>query len=626
VATIQTRESMLVTQAIVLLVLLLNPSRAWSQIDANKGSISGTVVDPAKAPIPQARVIALRSGTGLQRETQTNDDGQYRLTSLDPGVYEVRVEAIDFAASVREVVVNVGGSVQVNFTVALEATTETVDLSTSLISVTESSTSQVLTQEAIQNLPIDGRRFQDFATLTPTAKAIAETRGQLSFIGQRGINSNVMVDGADYNEPFLGGIRGGDRSIFAFTIPQSAIQEFQAVTSGYSAEYGRSTGGILNAVTRSGSNALHGESFYQIRHKELGKLNPLGQQSLETQHQFGAGVGGPIRTDRLFFFAAIERQLATFPRFVQFSALDTVGDVTADIAPAYNHFRSLETPFDQTNNILALLGRLDYQFSGGSRLTGRYHYSRNVARHAISSGTSLDPQTNRALSNNGDERDRIHTAVGQWTGILGPSVLNDLRIQFSHEERPRTANATSPTVDANVIGIFGTQSFLPSQASNYRFQVADGMTLQPGSHTVKVGIDYSYLGAKQSSGLNQFGAFIISDSNVRNILRILSASGGPQGNRFDDPSVVYRRQVGNLAFQTNAHQLALFVQDSWRVNPSFTLNYGLRWEGQFNPSPRTDNDFLVNSVNFSATPADLFKSRLVDPRPSTSSSWQEDST
>jgi hypothetical protein len=120
------------------------------------------------------------------------------------------------------------------------------------------------------------------------------------------------------------------------------------VTAGYSSEYDRSTGGILNAVTRSGSNAFHGETFYQIRHKELAASNPLKQQSLETQHQFRAAIGGSLRRDRLFFFAAAEQQFATFPRFVRFSPLDGVaGSVTPNIAPAYNYFRSLETPFEQ---------------------------------------------------------------------------------------------------------------------------------------------------------------------------------------------------------------------------------------------------------------------------------------
>lgn len=569
---------------------------AWAQADANKGSISGTVFDPNQAAIPNAKVRLSSSATGLVRETTTNEAGQYRLVAVDPGVYQLKAEASGFAAATAEnVMVSVGGSVLANLTVSLQPTTQTIEVSSTLLQVTESNPSQTLDQRAIRDLPINGRRFQDFATLTPTVQ-VEPSRQQLSFAGQRGINSNVMVDGTDYNEPFFGGIRGGERSNFAFTIPQTAIQEFQAVTTGYSAEYGRSTGGILNAITRSGHNQLHGDAFYQIRHKELGLKNPLNQQSLETQHQFGGGMGGPIRRDKLFFFGAAEQQFARFPRLVRFATLDTVGAITPDIAPAYNHFRSLEQPFNQTNNATAALGRLDYQFGGGSRLTGRYNYSRNTAENAATTGVSLNPQTNFAVSNNGTEKDNTHTVVGQLTSVFGPMLVNDLRAQYSREERPRDANVLSPTVEASVIGRFGTVSFLPNTASNYRWQFADGLTLQRGSHTFKLGLDFDYLGAAQTFGFNQFGLFSLSGSNVRTLLQILSRSGGAEGNRFDDASVTYRRQIGNLALQTNMTQLAFFGQDSFRVTNNFTLSYGLRWEGQFNPSPATNNDFLVTNV------------------------------
>jgi outer membrane receptor for ferrienterochelin and colicin len=584
-------------------VAMLQVMTIWAQSDANKGSIGGTVVDPKGTSIESATVIVFNPETGLRRQTVTNGLGQYRFSSLDPGAYEVKVEVPTFAATVKEVAVTVGGSVQVAFTVALQTAAESMNLSAAYVSASDSNSSQVLTREAIRDLPIDGRRFQDFATLTPTVQALSETRGQLSFVGQRGNNSNVMVDGADYNEPFVGGIRGGERSNFAFTVPQSAIREFQAVTSGYSADYGRSTGGILNAITRSGGNALHGDLFYQLRHKELGLENPLRQQSLETQHQFGGAIGGPIRKDKLFFFAAAEQQFATFPRSVRFAALDTVANnVTPDIAPAYQYFRSLEGPFSQTNNVTATLGRLDYQFAGGSRLTGRYNYSRNVAKSAVSTGVSLIPQTNSAQSNNGTERDGIHTAVGQFTSVLGPYLINDFRAQYSREENPRTANSFSPNVDAEGIGQFGTGNFLPSTIRDYRLQFADALTLQRGSHAFTLGADYSYIGAFQLFGANQFGAFVITGSDVRATLGILSRSGGPQGNRFDDPNVVYLRQVGNSTIDTNAHQLAFFALDSWRVRPNLTINYGLRWEGQFNPTPVTDNEFLLTNVRDFAFP------------------------
>jgi hypothetical protein len=187
-----------------------------------------------------------------------------------------------------------------------------------------------LSEAAITNLPILGRRFQDFATLTPTVQ-VDPQRGQLSFAGQRGVNSNVMLDGTDYNQPFFGGIRGGERSNLAFTVPQSAIQEFQTVTTGYSAEYGRSTGGILNAITKSGSNATNGQAFYQLRHKELGLTNPiLNVAPNETLQQFGGAVGGPIVRDRWFWFGAAEHQIARVPRRVLFTTLQNVAETAAN--------------------------------------------------------------------------------------------------------------------------------------------------------------------------------------------------------------------------------------------------------------------------------------------------------
>jgi len=340
--------------------LLVFAAVAWCQADANKGSISGTIIDPNQAVIPNAKVTVSSSATGLQRTATSNDSGQYRFGALDPGTYDVKVEAPGFAvATAKDVVVAVGSTATVNLAVSLQATVQNIEVSSALLQVTDTTPSQVVGQEAIRDLPINGRRFQDFATMTPTVQATSDTRGQLSFAGQRGINSNVMVDGTDYNEPFFGGIRGGERSIFAFTVPQSAVQEFQSVVAGYSAEYGRSTGGILNAITRSGGNAFHGDGFYQLRHKELGVKNPLNQQSLETQHQYGGGVGGPIKKDKLFFFGAFEQQRAKYPHLVRFATLDRVAAaVTPDIAPAYTYLRSLEKPFTQTNNVVATVGRV----------------------------------------------------------------------------------------------------------------------------------------------------------------------------------------------------------------------------------------------------------------------------
>src|SRR5581483_9198270 len=495
-------------------LLVLAAGAIWAQADANKSALAGTVVDAEGAPLSGARVSVSNRNTASRREMLTNTQGQYRFGALEPGEYELIVEATGFAPlSVKPVILTVGASLQVNLTETEKSTTVVVDLSDPPPLPVDSASSEVLPQPVIRDLPIDGRRFQDFARLTPTVEAVPETRHQLSFVGQRGVNSNVMVDGVDYNEPLTGGIRGGERSSVAFTLPQNAIQEFQSVASGYSVEYGRSTGGLLNAITRSGSNAYHGDGFYQLRHHSLGLTNPLGQQSLENQHQLGGAIGGPVLRDRLFFFAAAEQQWAAFPRRVRFSALDGLGSITPDIAPGYNYFRSLEGPFDQTNDVSAALGRIDYQFSQ-THLTGRYNFSQNRARNAAL-GNSLNPDTNNAFSANGNEQDNTHTAVGQWTTLLSGRTINDLRVQYSREEYLREANSFSPTVQAGVIGTFGTSTFLPSIANNHRLQFADSLTFETGAHALKLGVDFSTIGARQNQATNQFGAYIITTSDAR---------------------------------------------------------------------------------------------------------------
>ena len=565
---------------------------AWGQADANKGQIVGRIYDPNQAVIPNASVKIKNLETGFSRELTTNELGQYRAVALDPGRWEVVAQAAGFApTTVSGLVLNVGSTVSADITLQVQATMTSVEVGETLVNVAPAA-SRVIDSVAIRDLPINGRRFQDFALALPTVQ-VEDKRNQLSFAGQKGINSNVMVDGADYNQPFFGGIRGGERSNFAFTVPQSAIQEFQMVVTGYTAEYGRSTGGVMNAITKSGTNTLHGEAFYQLRHKELGLRNPFKRQSLETQHQYGGSAGGPVRRDRMFWFAALERQDARTPRYVFFPRIVGVAEQAAN-AEALKLFQSFETPFDMTNDATALTARADYQFEGGHRLTLRYNFSDQTGANANGAGTWPDPTVNRALSNNGTEKDRTHTGGAQFTGILGPNTINDLRFTTTYEVRPRLNNATAPAV-STTIGTFGTQTYLPTTQDDQRIQIVDGLSLVRGAHTFKVGVDYSRLTVWQQFGFNQFGAFSVSGSDVARHLDILSV-GGAVANRFDDASVTYNRQIGNMLAAYGAHQFALYGQDSWRVTPSLTLDFGVRWEAQFNPSPEANNSALVAKV------------------------------
>ena len=578
----------------ILLLTLLFTSLAFSQADANKGQIVGTVYDQNRAVIPNAKVRIRNLGTGLDRDFTSNEAGQFRAVLLDPGQYEMTVSSSGLAEAKYEgLVVNVGSTVTVDVVMQVQATTTTVEVGASLISIQPAPSSTVNSQ-AITNLPINGRRFQDFAVLTPTVQ-VDISRGQLSFAGQRGINSNIMLDGADYNQPFFGGIRGGERSNSIITVPQSAIQEFQVVTTGYSAEYGRSTGGVLNTITKSGTNRIHGDAFYQLRHKELGLKDPVQQiASLETLQQYGGSVGGPIKSDKLFFFGAFEGQKSRTPRLVQFSQLLGRAGTPAS-QEALDFFRSQEVGFKQTNDAYALTTRVDHQTSAGHRLTFRYNFSNASAENAVSVGGSISPFTNRAVSNDGIEKDRIHNGAAQYTRILSPSMVNDFRFAGSYEERPRLSNSALPQVAASVIGTFGARNFLPTTQDDRRMQFLEALTVTRGAHNMKFGFDYNYLTTGQVFGFNQYGAFALAGSNLDTLLDLMSV-GGTIPNRFGSGDVTYSRQIGNMVAAFNMHQVAAFAQDSWRVNNKLTLDFGVRWEGQWNPNAEGGNQSVIDRV------------------------------
>jgi hypothetical protein len=585
---------------LALLIGLISVVSAMAQSQASTGQIVGTVTDQQGASVAGAQVTVHNVATDLTRTVQTNSDGQYRAVLLPPGVYNVTVEATGFQRLTQKgVVVNVGSSVDVNFSLKVGAVTETVEVNAETgVETTRPESGAVVNTLAIRDLPISGRRFHDFIQLTPTVQ-VEPQRNQLSFAGQRGINSNISIDGADYNEPFFGGIRGGERSNNYFTIPQESIAEFQVVASGYAAEFGRSSGGIVNVITKSGTNGFHGGGFYLLRHKELTTSDAFDQLSLGTQQQFGGSLGGPILKDRLFFFGAAEFQRFNTPRQVLFTRLIGLSPAP-DTQEAYSFFKSLEGPFSQTNNAASVMGRVDNQFGPNHRLSVRYNFGNDNAQNANATGDAISPLTNRAITNNGTEKDRTHTVVGQFNSILSPRLLNEVRLQYSREIRPRLANAQLANIDT-AIGNFGTRNFLSTTLTDWRFQAADAVTWNPGNHSYKLGFELNHTFADQLFGFNQFGAYVTSSQDTNTVLRTLARTPGvATDNRFDDPTVRYRRQIGNLLLEAGMNEVAGFAQDSWRVRNNFTLYYGLRYEAQLNPQPEVSNTNLFNTVrNFS---------------------------
>ncbi len=593
VASARTLRSIL--RPIAALLLLAAPhafnGRLEAQFDANLGRIVGLVTGPDGAAIPDATVTVAGLESGSEREVQTDGTGWYQAGSLPPGEYSVVGSSPDFApGTVDGIVVSVGRAVHVDLDLAIGATHVSIEVSASLLDAMMPASSSVVASRTFNDLPINGRRFHDFALLTPTVQ-ISPAVGHLSFAALRGIYTNVQVDGADYNQAFFGGIQGGERAQSVITVPQSAVQEFQAVTSGFTAEYGRTVSGIVNVSTKSGGNSPHGDAFYQIRHPRLGLVDPFGVKVLERLQQFGGSAGGPLRADKAFWFFAVERQVSSRPRYVEFPAL---AGADRDRGPeAYDYFRSLEEPFEATNDAWALTPRFDYQFSGGSKLMVRYNYSSAVARNAASEAGARHPRTTGALSHNGTEGDSIHFLTAQLTSLLSPEAINQLRFTLTREHRPRDANAERPLV-SSVIGSFGTPFLLPTDTSDIRPKLSNSLVLHSGAHDVKLGGEFDRVAIEDRFGYTQFGFFTPFTSDPDEVLDILTP-GGRIANRFDAPGI-YLRQMGNTLGQQHLGHAALYVQDSWRAAPGLTLDLGFRWAGQFNQTPETGSDVLIERV------------------------------
>src|SRR5437763_859021 len=328
--------------ALLLFCIAFGAGSAAAQ-STTAGAIGGTVKDPQGAVVQNATVTVKNEETNAEKTGTTDSEGRFNVPQLQPGNYTVTINATGFSAFTQQkVVVEVGRITPLDVDLSVGGAAETVQVTSEapVINTQQQDFSSNVNQVSINNLPINGRRWSNYALLTPGAVPDG-TFGLISFRGISGLLNNNTVDGGDNNQAFFAEERG--RTRISYSISQAAIREFQVNTSSYSAEYGRSAGGVTNAVTKSGTNELHGSAFYFQRNNKWGARNPrsfitqnvggvftpVAFKPVDVRHQFGGTIGGPIKPDKAFFFFSYDQQKRNFPGVSTFTALDFLNRAAA---------------------------------------------------------------------------------------------------------------------------------------------------------------------------------------------------------------------------------------------------------------------------------------------------------
>ena len=560
----------------------------FAQSQSTTGLIQGTVVDPNGAIVNGASVNVKNTETGFERTVTSNSDGFFSAPLLPLGKYRVTVTASGFSNSILEnIELSVGQTLGLKVEMKIGGGVNTVDVSAGGEAVETSRTelSTQINEKSVENLPINRRDFSRFALLTPGVSLVQGPDGdEITINGQKGLQNNISIDGADANNPFFGEQRGGQRP--AFTISLESVKEFQVVPVGASAEFGRASGGFINVVTKSGTNEFSGAAFLFFRNQGLsGQNSDAVKANLPTEdfrnYQFGGNVGGPIKKDRAFFFVAYERNDGTS------SKPNSIDPTLANIFRT--RFNSVEQGIiNRTNVADVFLGKVDIQVNKNNLLTLRHNYSR-----AEQVNGTFDVPT-WGISANGRETDKSNSFIGQLVTNFSSNLLNEFRFQWAKEERPRfydgpdLPDTTIGTFDGSISYRFGRPFFLPVPSNDVRYQFTDNFTVIRGNHAVKFGFDFNRVNVSQTfigfaRGRYIFAAPTIAAaiSGFQNYINGTSAAAlalylqfAPIGNRTV-------QQAGTQSF--NVYEPGVYVQDNWQVRSNLTLNLGFRWEGQYQP-------------------------------------------
>ncbi|MGA2236852.1 MAG: TonB-dependent receptor [Terriglobales bacterium] len=637
----------------VAALLLINTS-AWAQ--SFRGSIRGTVTDPSGSVIAGAKVSAKSTGTGLQRKATTGADGGYVLAELPAGEYTVTAEAAGLSPSAQNVQVNVGLDTTANFDLTkVEKRTELLNVTAEapVIETTRDVLGQVVERRLVNELPLNGRDFGKLVALTPGTtvdpSGVAGTEGgfgQFNINGNRDRSNNYTLDGTDNNDPFFNnsalnqtGIGGAPASL----LPIEAIQEFN-LQSQFGAEYGRNSGSIVNIVTRSGTNHIHGSAFEFFRNSALDARNYFNTESRKSVFQnnnFGFSLGGPMVKDKTFFFGAYEGQqervgsdfLLQVPTIGEIAharaiaqGLDGVVNPGLDAVLAFypqSTVNSIPGVVQDKNDGNNFILKLDHNLSNNELLTGRYAFAQSYqvfpfgspGGYGTGSRLAAFAQTSPA---------RVQVLSASLLSTLSSTRINEVRFGYSRYttsfsslnanwEPPPSLNFGTgklglPEFDFTGIENLGAIGYsVPRGRTSGSYQILDNFTWLKGKHTLKFGGEFrraviDNFNDNLERGIYQFTAGVC---NLGDNPCYLSDGVTPNpnydpivdaladfytGGEFDTSSCCSSVSVdtGNTQRTTYNNGLSFFAQDDYRLAPTFTLNAGLRWE-YFGPLSEKNN-------------------------------------
>jgi hypothetical protein len=551
---------------------------AEAQTQATGGTVQGVVTDPDGNTLPGVTVTVTNNETGRVRTTVSSATGTYRVPLLASGQYTVKIELTGFQAMERnDVVITVGSALDVDMQMGLASVQEVLIVTgqAPLIETSKTQVSTTIDETAIDSLPILGRNFTDFALLTPGAQ-IEGVRNTVALSGQRGVNTSVNIDGSSDNSAFFGYQRGGTDS--PFTVSQESVKEFQVITSGIMPEFGRSGGGLLNVVTKSGTNQWRGGAHFFYRDEGLTSDDPFGNaQSDFSVKQFGGNLGGPIVKNEHFVFASVDAQSFNTPYFVRYNVTPAEqAALDAFIAANQPSWDIGQNTYSRTNDVVVPFVKADFGITDNTQLTLRGNFSSHTT---VGGGTDTNLQGNTfsTQSSLGDQEEKTLSIIGQLTSVLGDRAFNELRVQYGTDNLDRLSNdGLGPDTDVRNPSIqMGRRFFMPIFVDEQKLQIQDNFSYLFDDHDIKAGIDFETdqtgeffagfaAGEYRFSGLDNFFA---RDTDF--LLQSFGVATPNFENNFDS-----RQSI-----------LALYAQDSWRVNDKLTLNFGLRWEGTFNPQP-----------------------------------------